>query len=202
MVEQLQSPVVIDQRWQVEFEGPGLKSDKVETFNTLTDWKDHTRDDLKHFSGTGRYRTNLQVAEKWLKGSKRIYLDLGEVNIAAEVAINGKDAGILWKPPFKIDVTGQVKAGENQIAIRVTNLWANRLIGDESLEDTSGYEYRKYVTEGPMPQWYVNNEPMPKGPRSTFTTNNFYRKDRTLLPSGLLGPVRLVQENRTVLKRE
>jgi len=194
MVEQLQSPIVIDQSWQVEFEGPGLKSDKVETFNTLTDWKDHTRDDLKHFSGTGTYRTDLQVPKKWLKGSKRIYLDLGEVNIAAEVIINGKNAGILWKPPFKIDVTDQVAAGKNRIEIRVTNLWTNRLIGDESLKDTSQYDYRKYITKDPMPRWYVNNEPMPEGPRSTFTTNNFYRNDRTLLPSGLLGPVVLKQE--------
>jgi len=202
MVKQQQSPIAINQEWKVEFDGPGLKGDKVVTFNTLTDWKDHERDDIKHFSGTGTYRTILPVTQNWLADDKRVFLDLGTVNIAAEVIINGENAGVLWKPPYTIDVTDQVKAGKNRIEIRVTNLWANRLIGDESLEDTSGYEYRKYVTEGPMPRWYVNNEPMPEGPRSTFTTANFYRKDRTLLPSGLLGPVRLVQENRIVLERE
>jgi hypothetical protein len=67
------------------------------------------------------------------------------------------------------------------------------LIGDQSLKDTSGYYAGAAKPGKQMPTWYVNNKHMPKGPRSTFTTWNFYDKDRELLPSGLLGPVRLMQ---------
>ena len=185
----LQVPLSISGSWTVEFDGLGLKGDKVVEFNNLSDWKDHPRDDIKHFSGTAAYRTMLDVPAGWLGDGKRVYLDLGRVEIAAEVFLNGKNAGTLWKPPFAIDVTDYVVEGKNKLEIRVTNLWANRLIGDEKLKDTSGYSKNK-----PMPEWFVNNEPMPEGPRSTFTTYNFYSKNRKLMPSGLLGPVVLKQE--------
>lgn len=123
----------------------------------------------------------------------RVLLDLGRVEIAAEVVLNGATVGTLWKPPFDIDVTDQIVEGSNRLEVRVTNLWANRLIGNEALKDTSGY------TRGAgakMPKWFVNNEPAPEGPRSTFTTYDFYTKDRKLMPSGLLGPVILKQEKR------
>jgi hypothetical protein len=175
--------------WQVSFDGPGLTGPHEIAFDELSDWKDHEREDIRHFSGTATYSKTLRIAKSWLVGSKRITLDLGQVDIAAEVFVNGKAVGTLWKPPFAIDVTDAVKRGKNTLEIKVTNLWTNRLIGDESLERTDGYKLR-----APMPEWYVNNEPMPAGPRSTFCTFDFYDEDRTLLPSGLLGPARLVQE--------
>ena len=185
----LKKPIPLNKAWRVEFDGLGLTGDKVIDFKTLSDWKDHPRDDIKHFSGTAAYRTTLIVPADWLGEGKRVYLDLGRVEIAAEVILNGQNAGILWKPPFVIDVTDQVVEGNNKLEIRVTNLWANRLIGDEALKDTSGYNPKKK-----MPEWFVNNEPMPEGPRSTFTTFNFYTKDKKLQSSGLLGPVVLKQE--------
>jgi len=190
-VADLQAPLAINGSWRVEFDGLGLTGDKVIDFNSLSDWKDHPRDDIKYFSGTAAYCTMLDLPAGWLEKGERIYLDLGRVEIAAEVILNGQNAGILWKPPFVIDVTDQVVEGKNKLEVRVTNLWANRLIGDETLKDTSGYAIEP---DEKMPQWYVNNEPMPEGPRSTFTTFNFYTKDKELQPSGLLGPVMLKQE--------
>jgi len=188
-VDQVQAPMSVAGPWQVRFDGVGLTGPRDVTFDELSDWKDHEREDIRHFSGTAAYTKTLKIAKSWLAGSKRITLDLGQVEIAAEVTINGKAVGILWKPPFEIDVTDQVRPGKNKLEIKITNLWTNRLIGDESLERTDGYQLN-----AKMPDWYVNNEPMPAGPRSTFCTFDFYDKDRTLLPSGLLGPVRLVQE--------
>ena len=100
-----------------------------------------------------------------MKTGERIVLDLGEVKNLAEVIINGKNLGILWKTPFKMDVTDAVTAGANALEIRVTNLWVNRLIGDA----------QPGVTE-----------------KITFTTMPFYQADAALLPSGLLGPVRVL----------
>ena len=191
VVVDLKQPIQLNQAWRVEFDGPGLTGDRMIDFMSLSDWKDHTRDDIKHFSGTAAYRTMLNVPTGWQGEGQRVYLDLGRVEIAAEIILNGNNVGILWKPPFVIDVTDQLVEGSNQLEVRVTNLWSNRLIGDEALKDTSGYARGP---EAKMPEWYVNNEPMPDGPRSTFTTFNFYRKDKELLPSGLLGPVQLKQE--------
>jgi hypothetical protein len=187
-VSGLREPIKVNGPWRVAFDGVGLTEPTVLDFKTLTDWKDHERDEIRHFSGTATYRTRMNMDASWLKAGQRILLDLGRVEIAAEVIVNGENAGILWKPPFQIDVTEQIRAGSNDLEIRVTNLWANRLIGDQKLKDTSGYSKDK-----PMPDWFIQNEPMPKGPRSTFTTVNFYSKDHTLLPSGLLGPVQIIQ---------
>jgi hypothetical protein len=107
--------------------------------------------------------------------------------------LSSRDRGATW---LKLaELTDQVHPGENALEIRVTNLWTNRLIGDEALPRTDGYRMR----DAKMPAWYLNNEPMPAGPRSTFTTYNFYEQNRTLLPSGLLGPVTLSQESHTLV---
>ena len=75
--------------------------------------------------------------------------------------------GTVWKKPFTIDVTSALKAGINTVEVRVTNLWVNRLIGDAQPDVKT---------------------------KTTYTTMPFYKADSPLLPSGLLGPVRLVSK--------
>ena len=99
-------------------------------------------------------------------------LDLGDVKNIAEVIINGKNLGMVWKKPFRIDITEAVKSGQNTLQIKVTNLWVNRLIGDAQPDrGTAG----------------VTN-------KITFTTMPFYQADSPLLPSGLLGPVHVLSK--------
>jgi hypothetical protein len=93
-------------------------------------------------------------------------MDLGGVMNVAEVSINGKNLGIAWKSPFRVDMTSALKPGANRLQVKVSNLWVNRLIGDQQ----PGAE-QKY----------------------TFTTQAFYPTDAPLLPSGLLGPVRVLK---------
>jgi hypothetical protein len=188
------TPKTVGGSWQVTFDGLGLKEPRELVFDTLTDWKDHAREDIRHFSGTATYRKSIAVPADWLGAGSRVRLDLGRVEICAEVFVNGKFVGTLWKPPFAVDVTEQVRAGANEVEIKVTNLWANRLIGDEALERADGRD-----PKGKMSDWFVKNQPMPAGPRSTFTTFNFYKKNDPLLTSGLLGPVSLHQEVRVRL---
>lgn len=194
-ITDMPAPQTVGGSWQVTFAGPGLKGPQTVTFDTLTDWKDHPREGLRHFSGTAVYRKSIEVPAAWLGAHKRVHLDLGRVEICAEVLINGKFVRTLWKPPFAQDITDQVRAGSNEIEIKVTNLWSNRLIGDEALKRTDGYELK-----AKMPDWFVKNQPMPAGPRSTFTTFNFYKKNDDLLSSGLLGPVTLSLETRVTIK--
>ena len=96
----------------------------------------------------------------------RIMLDLGQVKNIAELYINGKPCGTLWKPPFRADITDAVKKGRNVMEVRVTNLWPNRLIGDAQPGVT------KPITYSPI---------------------KFYKADDPLLPSGLLGPVQVLR---------
>ncbi|WP_273447089.1 glycosyl hydrolase [Neolewinella agarilytica] len=182
--------------WSVDFDRRGGYGG-TQTMTTLTDWKDHPLDSIRYFSGTATYTTDFEVPPGYLGKDKRLTLDLGDVQIAAEVTINGRAVRILWKPPYTVDVTDYVKAGNNQLEVAVTNTWANRLIGDERYpQQDAGYSregYRNgYNVTKPMVDWYINNEPLPPGPRATFSTADFYKKDDPLVASGLLGPVRLI----------
>jgi hypothetical protein len=102
------------------------------------------------------------------------------------------DAGVLWITPFETDITNYLKKGENRLEIRVTNQWSNRLIGDERYpKQDGGYALTSNppAIDSKMPQWYINNQPMPEGPRTTFCSGGFYSKGDPLMPSGLMGPV-------------
>ena len=118
----------------------------------------------------------------------------------AEVLVNGKRASICWAPPYAIDIQQLLHEGDNLIEIRVTNLWVNRLIGDEYLPEENVYNYQdipnKYSTlrNGgikKLPEWYLQGKPKPAGGRIAFTTWKHYDKTSPLVESGLLGPVTL-----------
>jgi beta-galactosidase/beta-glucuronidase len=119
---------------------------------------------VKYFSGTGTYTQAVQVKPEWLKNHAHVWLDLGDVKNLAAVTVNGKPLGIVWHAPYRVDVTSALKTGANEITIKVTNAWVNRLIGDQQ----PGTE-RLY----------------------TFTTEKPYKADSPLQASGLLGPVSL-----------
>jgi hypothetical protein len=119
------------------------------------------------------------------------------------VRLNGKPLGILWTRPFTIDVTSVLKPGTNDLEVRVTNLWPNRLIGDEQEPDDCQWGDMQYsdmtgrsVAVGRplarIPDWLQKGTPRPSSGRQTLTTWKFYEKDAPLLPSGLIGPVRLM----------
>ncbi len=145
--------------------------------------------------------------------SQRLILDLGDVKDFAEVKVNGKSYPPLWRPPFRIDITDAVKAASVQqqgravaprpplsidLEIKVTNRWPNRLIGDDILypDDCEwvlrwfGWQKINELGIKEIPQWVKDGNPSPTG-RHTFTTWKHWTKTDHLLPSGLLGPVRV-----------
>jgi len=155
----------IDGAWTASFQ-PDRGAPANVTFDALSSWSTNTDPGVKYFSGTCTYAKTIQAPAEWFKSGARIWLDLGEVKNLAQVSINGTPLGILWKSPFRADVTAALKPGANALEIKVTNLWVNRLIGDQQPDATKKY---------------------------TYTTQQFYSADSTLLPSGLLGPVRVVR---------
>ena len=118
-------------------------------------------------------------------------LDLGEVRDFAEVTVNGQTFPVLWKPPFRVDVTEAARRGQPlNVAVRVTNLWPNRLIGDdfkaEDCEFAQGTLMERHLNS--WPAWVLEGRESPSG-KWTFATWKHWTKDEPLLPSGLLGPV-------------
>ncbi len=152
--------------WEVRFQTGRGMPEKL-TFDTLVDWSQHNHRGVKFFSGTAMYRKTFvwsPIDSQRSDRNPKLFLDLGRVEVMANVKLNGKELGTLWKFPFRVDVTGVLRRGENKLEIEIANLWPNRLIGDAGLT---------------------------KEQRVTWTTWNPFTKDTPLLPSGLLGPVQL-----------
>jgi hypothetical protein len=182
----LPAPLPIPGPWAVNFP-PGWAAPASVTFDCLQSWTDHTNPGVKYFSGTATYEKEFEVPPDWLTPTRVICLDLGAVKNFAEVSLNGESLGILWKPPFRVDVTAAARPGKNTLTVKVTNLWPNRLIGDEQLPpdcEWNGKELKAW------PPWLLEGKSSPTG-RSTFTTWRHWTKGDPLLASGLLGPVTL-----------
>jgi hypothetical protein len=152
--------------WTLSFP-PGWGAPPEVQMNQLTSWTHSTDAGVRYFSGTATYRTILRLTEAQVAAASADDLNLGEVHEVAAVRINGKAAGILWKQPYTIRIDGLLHAGPNTIEVDVTNLWPNRLIGDA--QD-------------------------PKAKHYTWTNIRKYTKDSPLLPSGMLGPVKIEPE--------
>ncbi|OJY97006.1 MAG: glycoside hydrolase [Sphingobacteriales bacterium 40-81] len=160
-----ETPVaMLDEAWKIDFQ-KDRGAPASDSIDKLASWTENNDNGIKYFSGTATYTKTINAAASWFKQGAKLWIDLGDVKNIAEVLVNGKPAGIVWKKPFKVDVSGLLKPGKNILTIKVTNLWVNRLIGDQQ----PGVDKK-----------------------ITYTTMPFYKADSPLLPSGLLGPVQLI----------
>jgi hypothetical protein len=173
--------------WLVRFP-PERGAPSSVTLDGLFSWTDHAEAGVRYFSGTAEYEKDFEVEPERLAPDRLLHLDLGRVQCFAEVTLNGKALGTWWKPPFAGDVTALAQPGKNSLKIRVTNLWVNRLIGDEQLPDDCEWNGK---TLKQWPAWLVAGTPRPSAGRIGFTTWHHFTKDSPLLESGLLGPVTL-----------
>jgi hypothetical protein len=181
-------PVEISGPWQVSFPA-GLGAPPEVTLPELISLHKHSEPGVKYFSGTATYSKQITLSPGAASGERRLYLDLGWVHAVAQVRLNGKDLGLLWKPPYRVDITSAARRGDNKLEVLVTNQWVNRLIGDEQLPPEN--EYGPDGAIKVIPQWFLEGKPKPSGARVTFATWKHYSKDSPLLVSGLVGPVRL-----------
>ena len=134
----------------------------------LASWTESSNPGVKYFSGTATYSQDFAMDEAALKSGAVFQLELGRVKEIAEVSVNGHPVGsILWKPPFAADISPVLKSGLNHIEVRVTNLWPNRLIGDQQPGNTE---------------------------QPAFVDFKAYTATDPLIESGLLGPVRIIRQ--------
>ena len=183
-ISEIDAPMEISGPWQVSFP-PHLGAPSQVTLPQLISLHQHAHPGVKYFSGTATY-SNKFIFSSTKKG---LYLDLGWVHVQAQVRVNGHDLGLLWKPPFRVDISSAVQPGENKLEVLVTNQWVNRLIGDEQLPAENDYDPSGHIKV--IPDWYLQGKPKPAGGRTTFATWKHFDKDSPLLASGLVGPVRL-----------
>jgi hypothetical protein len=155
--------------WDVSFP-PNLGAPEKIQLNKLESWTENANEGVKYFSGTATYNKTVSAPQSWFRPGGKITLNLGMVKDIAEVSVNGKALGTLWKEPYRVDITSALKSGENQLQIKVTNQWTNRLIGDRSAPPD-----KKVLT-----------------PSSSMMRG--FGGPRQLLESGLIGPVTLVSE--------
>ncbi len=175
--------------WQVSFDPKWGGPDQPVAFTELSDWSKHPDSRIHYFSGTAVYRTTITLTAAEAAGKERkLWLDLGAVEVMARVRLNGQDCGIAWKPPYRVNISAAARAGKNQLEVDVVNLWINRMIGDEQLPLDGNWKNFETLLE--WPEWFKTGAPRASG-RYTFTTARHYKKDTPLVPSGLLGPVTL-----------
>ena len=183
-VKSISDPISLTGPWDVSLSSNQGEPTKT-IFDELTSWTTSQDNEIRYFSGTITYRKQFKLSKKIIRQGHSLELDLGNVNVIAEIFVNGKNLGILWKAPFRINLDDAVREGVNDLEVRVTNLWPNRLIGDEHL--TGDFKWNGLQVKQ-WPEWLLNNNPRPSE-RTTFTTWKHWSKDSQLLPSGLLGPV-------------
>lgn len=155
----------LDENWELQFDAEFKGPKEVVKINKLFDWSSSTNDQIKYYSGTAVYKKYFV----WKgKNADKIWMDLGNIANMAEVIVNGKDCGTIWTFPYKTDISQALKKGKNTIIIKITNTWANRLIGDQKL---------------------------PEKERLTWTTAPYRLvESENLLKAGLLGPVTIIKE--------
>jgi hypothetical protein len=159
----------VDGPWTVTFP-PKLGAPASIQLPKLQSWTESADAGVKYFSGTATYTRTLQAPRGWFTPGAKLLLDLGRVGDIAEVRVNGKSLGTLWKPPYTVDVTSALRPGANQLEIRVTNEWTNRIAGDRAAP--AG---QKVLSGGP-PAFGGPGRPQP------------------LPESGLMGPVEVRSE--------
>ncbi len=186
--------------WKVTFDPKWGGPVKPVEFKILQDWTESSDLGIKYYSGTAIYKTFFNAEYPGMENKDRVlYLELGKVNCIASVKLNQKDLGIVWTAPWSVKIpSGLIKEKNNQLEIEVTNVWANRLIGDE--QEPSDVEWLPgdywkgwYLKE--FPDWLLNKAPRLSKGRYCFSTWNYFTKDSPLVPSGLLGPVKIIRKD-------
>ncbi len=168
-ISNLPSPIEIQGEWDVRFPY-GWGAPTREIFPRLMSWTESEKPGIKYFSGIATYNKTFDVPLKSIPDDMIVTLNLGQVHEIADVVLNGKPIGILWKPPFAVDVTEAIIPGRNHLSVEVANEWSNRLVGDAQNDSDHNYTNTNIVYSIMWKQPW---------------------KETPLQPSGLLGPVRV-----------
>ena len=161
--EILKPVATIDGGWSVAFQGDRGAPASL-ALGKLAPLEQQADPGVKYFSGEMTYTASFTLP-KGARPGQPLVLDLGAVGDLAQVSVNGKDMGAAWHAPYRLDIGPAVHKGSNATTVRIANTWVNRLVGDAQ----------------------------PGAKPITWTAMPTYRADAPLRPSGLIGPVQLLQ---------
>ncbi|TWT97631.1 F5/8 type C domain protein [Botrimarina colliarenosi] len=158
----------VEVAWSVHFDPAHGGPNEAVVMAELRDWTLSDDSTVRFYSGSALYEADWELSAADLAdlNGRRSWLDLGSVKNLASVRLNGHECGVAWTPPYRVETTGHLQT-RNRLEIEVVNLWPNRLIGDSAL---------------------------PESERITRTNITKFGPDSPLLPSGLLGPVKLLSD--------
>ncbi len=181
-----------DTPWEVSFDGNGAPDNMI--FDQLIDISKHNNDLVRYFSGTIIYENTIHVDD--VAAEALAILDLGQVEVTAEVFVNDQSAGLLWKRPYRMDISEHLKEGENLVRVEVANLWVNRIIGDQKLPDDSEWTTNTGSTARGMglsriPDWVKEGRDSPTGRKAFVSWKWEHLGEKEPVPSGLIGPVQI-----------
>ncbi|WCT79189.1 glycosyl hydrolase [Novosphingobium humi] len=157
--------ITIATPWRVRF--AGLAAPAPVVMPRLVALEKSAAKAQRYFSGTITY-DNSFILPRGQRPGMPLRIDLGRYGDVAQVLVNGRLAGTVWFAGDRVDIGAFVRKGRNELRVRVTNLWVNRLIGD--------------AQPGARPV--------------TWTAVPTYRPDAPLRPSGLIGPVRILSQEK------
>ena len=166
----LPAPIELTQPWNVQFLSGRGAPNSVDV-DKLDSWTESDQASIKYYSGIARYETTFNVPDSWTVEGRKVILDLGHLWAIGRVHVNGDPLGVLWKPPYQLDVSHSVAPGANRLVVEVANTWSNRLVGDALLPAAQRIG-RTNITRSGTP-----GKPWEQVP---------------LHESGLMGPVRLI----------
>jgi len=132
----LPDPLTIEGPWAVRFP-PHMDVPPQIEMAKLESWTKSSNTAVQYFSGTATYANSFTLPADALRTGRHLLLDLGDIGMIAQVSVNGSELATTWLPPYRLDITGDVRPGKNQFVVRVTNLWRNRIVGD--LKYPEGY---------------------------------------------------------------
>lgn len=179
------APFTLEGPWQVAFP-EGWGAPPAVTFERLQSWTESTDEGIRFFSGIATYRKTFELPAA-LASRRRLFLQLGDLAEIAEVTINGKNLGVVWLPPYRVEISGAVKSGLNQLEIRVANLWANRLNADSLRPESERFTRSNLDRIQTDPTSDSSYGRVPRG-----KTRPVYKDIPPLMKSGLFGPVQII----------
>lgn len=185
-------PIDVRGPWQITFQSP--LHEPISRSGGLFDWTTSESPEIRYFSGTARYQTAFDCPEEPDAGEH--WISLGNISgHTAAVTLNGTSCGIVWCAPWRVAIpNGALKKGGNKLVVEYANVWANRLIGDTLEPEDCQWIQAPYAGGfylARFPDWFVNGTPRPSQGRRCFTTWNYFTSKSPLVPSGLIGPVRI-----------
>ena len=162
--------------YQVRFD-PQWGAPESVVFDQLESWTSHPDEGIRHYSGIACYEKTFDVPQEWLQDKRRVWLEFDNLRDVAEIHLNDRPAGALWKPPYRVEITKFLKQGDNRLQVRVANTWVNRCLQDATL---------------PLEQRLTWSNSMHMHFPDKSATDLRMRWDQGPLPSGIIGKVRLL----------